>query len=168
MNADVLSSTSKLKIAGGSGGSGGSGGLGGWGIGCGLNTRHGGKGGNGKNGESGLAGTIRVSTGRGDGVIKSDVGSHDIDVLYFPDILLDPEIIKSCASQCSAQSDCRAFEIQINGLCVLRNTTEATDCFTKVYVLFDCKALEGQVYHSYDSLQFLQQNKTIEAVLKRE
>ena len=85
MNADVLSSTSKLEIAGGSGGSGGSGGLGGWGIGCGLNTRHGGKGGNGKNGESGLAGTIRVSTGSGDGAIKSDVGSHDIDVLYKPD-----------------------------------------------------------------------------------
>ena len=85
MNADVLSSTSKLKIAGGSGGSGGSGGLGGWGIGCGLNTRHGGKGGNGMGGSSGVAGTVRVSTGSGDGALKSDVGSHDIDVLYKPD-----------------------------------------------------------------------------------
>jgi len=73
INSDVSSLTSKLKIAGGSGGSGGSGGLGGWGIGCGLNTRHGGRGGDGKGGSSGLTGTIIVRTSIGDDDVNSDV-----------------------------------------------------------------------------------------------
>ena len=64
------------------------------------------------------------------------------------------ETIKSCASQCNAQSDCRAFEIHDEDLCVLRNVAEATNCFRNLYVLFDRKAFECQLYHSCDSLQF--------------
>jgi hypothetical protein len=86
MNSDVLSSTSKLKIAGGSGGSGGIGGEGGpCSHGCSYSPDpHGGHGGDGKGGSSGLPGTIIVRTSSGDDVVKSDVGYHEIDLLYKP------------------------------------------------------------------------------------
>ena len=75
-----------MKILGGEGGLGGNGGERGLGRSCGGDTpwSWGGKGGAGAKGSSGVHGTIRVSTRSGDGVIKSDVGFHDIDVLKPP------------------------------------------------------------------------------------
>ena len=75
-----------MKILGGEGGLGGNGGPEGKGRSCGGPEpwSWGGKGGAGAKGSSGVHGTIRVSTRSGDGVIKSDVGFHDIDVLKPP------------------------------------------------------------------------------------
>ena len=55
------------------------------------------------------------------------------------DAELYSEMMNSCASKCSAQSDCRAFEIQNEGLCVLRSVAEATGCSTDLYVLYDMR-----------------------------
>ena len=44
------------------------------------------------------------------------------------------ETIQSCASQCDSHSNCLAFEIHTEGLCVLRSVAEATDCFMDLYV----------------------------------
>lgn len=49
------------------------------------------------------------------------------------------ETIQSCASQCDAHSNCLAFEIHTEGLCVLRSVAEATGCFMDLYVLFSMR-----------------------------